>query len=109
MILRLTGYLTKRKNNGWRIICSSIFASRIVFIVVFFPESIILHPAGKIVYSLTIIMIAFKYRSWLDLGKIWLIFYFVSFALGGILIGLHFIFDQSIDVNHTSIMTVSTG
>lgn len=109
MILRLTGYLTKKKNSGWRIIFSSIFASSIVFIVVFFPESIILHPIGKIVFSLTIIMIAFKSRSWIDLGKIWLFFYFVSFALGGILIGLHFIFDQSVQMDHASIMTVSTG
>lgn len=109
MILRLTGYLIKRKNSGWRVVLSSFFASSIVFVSVFSPDSIILHPAGKIIFSLIIILIAFKYSSWVESIKTWLFFYFVSFALGGILIGLHYVFDQSVAIDHASVMTVSTG
>lgn len=109
MILRLTGYLNKKKNRGWRISLASIFASSIVFVTVYFPSSLILYPIGKIIFSILIIIIAFKHLSWIEFIKTWLFFYFVSFTLGGILLGLHFIFDQSVQVDHASFITVSTG
>lgn len=109
MILRLTGYLSRRKNSGWRITIASMFASCIVFIVIYFPNSLFLYPIGKILFSIIIIVIAFKHSSWFEFIKVWLFFYFVTFTLGGILLGIHFIFDQSLRINHSYFMTVSTG
>lgn len=109
MILRLTGYLNKKKNSGWRIFGGSLFASMIVFVTVLYPSSLLLYPLGKIIFSFIIIVITFKLKSWIDLLKTWLYFYFVSFAIGGILLGVHFIFQQSIQVESGSVMTVTTG
>lgn len=109
MILRLTGYLNKKKNSGWRIIIGSIFASLIVFVAVFYPSSLLLYPLGKIIFSITIIVLTFKHKSWIDLLKTWLYFHFISFAIGGILLGVHFIFQQSVQVESGSFMTVTTG
>lgn len=109
MILRLTGYLNKKKNSGWRMIIGSIFASMIVFVTVFYPGSLLLYPLGKIFFSIAIILITFRHKTWLDLLKSWLYFYFVSFVIGGILLGVHFMFQQSIQMDSGSFMTVTTG
>ena len=109
MILRLTGYLNKKKNSGLRMVIGSLFASSIVFVTVFMPNSVLLHPIGKITFSLLIIMITFKHFSWFEMLKTWLLFYFISFALGGILLGLHFIFQESVQFDYGSILTISTG
>lgn len=109
MILRLTGYLNKKKNSGFRIISGSFFASLIVFVTVFSPNSLLLYPISKIIFSILIVVIAFKHRSWFDLFKTWLLFYFVSFSIGGIILGLHFIFQRSIYFDYGGVMTVSTG
>src|SRR5690625_5581292 len=109
MILRLTGYLNKKKNSGLRMVIGSLFASSIVFVTVFMPNSVLLHPIGKITFSLLIIMITFKHFSWFEMLKTWLLFYFISFALGGLLLGLHFIFQESVKFDYGSIFTISTG
>ena len=109
MILRLTGYLRKKKNSGIRLLLGSVFASLIVFVVVFFPNSILLYPLGKIIFSIFIIVIAFRHKSWIELLKTWLSFYFVSFAIGGILLGVHFIMQQSIQFENGSLLTITTG
>ena len=64
---------------------------------------------GKVISSIVIILITFKHKTWFDLLKSWLYFYFVSFVIGGILLGVHFMFQQSVHVDSGSFMTVTTG
>src|SRR5690625_3175632 len=109
MILRLTGYLNKKKNSGLRMVIGSLFASSIVFVTVFMPNSVLLHPIGKITFSLLIIMITFKHFSWFEMLKTWLLFYFISFALGGIILGLIFIFIVIVQFDFGSILMINIG
>ncbi|WP_017471806.1 sigma-E processing peptidase SpoIIGA [Amphibacillus jilinensis] len=109
MILQLTGYLVKKKNRGWSVWLASLFASSMVFIAVLYPSSIVLHPLGKILFSCVILFIGFKYVSFIDYVKTLMIFYFASFTLGGALMGVHFLFQQSFELNDFGFLTVSTG
>ncbi|SEN62921.1 stage II sporulation protein GA (sporulation sigma-E factor processing peptidase) [Amphibacillus marinus] len=109
MIIQLTGFLSKQQTRGWRLTLAALFAASIVIITVLFPSSPLLHPVGKLILSGFIIAIAFKVKTIRLFLKSWVIFYFVTFAIGGIIIGLHFLFQQPFQVNQTNVLTVSTG
>ncbi|WP_067838808.1 sigma-E processing peptidase SpoIIGA [Amphibacillus sediminis] len=109
MIIQMTGHLVKSKTRGWSLIAAALFASLIVFITVYAPGHFILTPLGKLLYSCLILLIAFGFKSITLFIKTFFVFYFVTFAIGGALFGLHYLLQQPYHWSGTAFMTQSTG
>src|SRR5690625_1920003 len=96
MILLLTKLLVRTDTKWYRILLGSIFASLLVPLTLYFPHSIFTSVLGKLAYSILIVWCTFGFHSLHNLGRNLFVFYFVSFAIGGGLFGIHFILQYSI-------------
>lgn len=109
MLLLLTLALARESIKKRRIVFGAFIASLIVPLSFYFPDSVITTAAGKILYSLFIIFCAFGYGSFYRLIKLLLLFYFVSFSIGGGLIAVHFLLQQPVSLTANGILTVNHG
>lgn len=94
MLLMLTNYLAKAKTTRLRIFLGSLFASFIVPIQLYFPQSFFTTTLGKVFYSVIIIVIVFRWKTVLNFLKLLMTFYFVTFAIGGGLIASYYMFEH---------------
>src|SRR5690625_3595598 len=109
LLLFLTQALARVSIRKRRIFFGGFIASLIVPISFYFPDSFITSAAGKVMYSILIIFCSFGYRSFYRLMKLLLLFYFVSFSIGGGLIAVHFLFQQPVSMTANGILTVNHG
>src|SRR5690625_2063434 len=96
MILLLTKLLVRTDTRWYRILIGTIFASLLVPFTIFFPDTLLTKPFGKLLYSILIVLCTFGFHSFHSLGKRLFVFYFVSFAIGGGLFGIHFLLNSSL-------------
>lgn len=87
----LTKYLARSHTNLYRLVVGSLFATLLVPIIVYFPQSFFHTVLGKVLYSIIIIICTFGFRGVQQLLKKLFLFYFVSFSVGGGLFGLHYL------------------
>lgn len=97
MVLLLVCWATKSIYQPKRIVLAALFASMIIPLQLSFSIEWVTLPLVKLVYSILIILIAFKYQRLTQLILQWLSFYFINFTIGGAMFGLHF-FMMSHDV-----------
>lgn len=109
MILILTQYVTRDPSKRLRVGFGAFVASVLVPITIFLPDSFVTTSIGKVLYSFLIVWCAFGFVNARQYFKKLLFFYFISFALGGGLIALHFIADQQIEAAQSGILTFKTG
>ncbi|PDZ75286.1 sigma-E processing peptidase SpoIIGA [Bacillus pseudomycoides] len=90
LLLLLTATVLKKKIKRWRLVLGTFIGSTIV-IFAFTPfASMMTHPIMKLLYSLLIVYTAFGFSTFRDYTQIVFTFYFVTFMVGGGLIGTHF-------------------
>ncbi|MEW6574117.1 MAG: sigma-E processing peptidase SpoIIGA [Bacillota bacterium] len=88
-ILHLTAKLAGAPYRILRLIAASFVGSLYVF-AVFFPESSHYYNfAGKVLISAFVVFIAFGVVSWRRFLTTWALFYGVSFAVGGMVLGIN--------------------
>ncbi len=109
MILYLTQGLTRAKTSNARILTGAAVASCIVPVSVLLPNSWLVTIPGKFLFSVLIILIAFSFVSIRTAVVQWLTFYFVTFAIGGTLVGVHFFLNNQVQLKQGEIITFSTG
>ncbi|AXI09002.1 sigma-E processing peptidase SpoIIGA [Oceanobacillus sp. 143] len=109
MLLLLTQALSRDNARKRRILLGAFIASLLVPITIYFPDSFISSVFGKLFYSALIIFSTFGYRSIYRFSRLLLLFYFTTFAIGGGLIGLHFLLQNRIGVSGNSLLTFSSG
>jgi stage II sporulation protein GA (sporulation sigma-E factor processing peptidase) len=109
MILLLTQWIVKDNTRRLRIMLGAFIASILVPITIYYPESFLTAPLGKGLYSLIIVWCAFGFKNIRQYTKKLLSFYFISFALGGGLIALHFMLGQQFETSGNAILTFKTG
>ena len=95
LLLLLTAVVLKRKVKRWRLILGACIGSTIV-IFAFTPlASLMTHPVMKLLYSFLIVYTAFGFIRFRTFLQSVLTFYFVTFMVGGGLVGTHFFFHTS--------------
>ncbi|WP_093210900.1 sigma-E processing peptidase SpoIIGA [Sediminibacillus albus] len=109
MILLLTQFITRSHPKRLRILFGAFMASLLVPLTVYFPDSPVSSFWGKGIYSLIIVWSAFGYSHFKEFRRHLLSFYFISFTLGGSLIGIHFLIGQQILASESGILTTQTG
>src|SRR5699024_1842875 len=94
MLLALTNYLCQAKTTRLRLLTGSLFASLIIPIQLYFPYSLVTTFSGKLIFSCLIILITFKFTTWLRFIKLFFTFYFVTIVTGGGLIAIYYLFEH---------------
>ncbi|WP_077326021.1 sigma-E processing peptidase SpoIIGA [Virgibacillus siamensis] len=109
MLLMLTLALAKDGTRKIRIVLGAFIASLLVPLSIYYPDTFINTVAGKLLYSILIILCTFKIRSVYRLLKLLLLFYFTTFAIGGGLLAVHFLLQNPIGVSPNGILTFNSG
>lgn len=109
MLLMLTQALAKDSTQKVRILLGAFIASLLVPLSIFYPNSFFTSVIGKFIYSIIIILCAFQFRSIYRMIKLLLLFYFMTFAIGGGLIGIHFLLQNPIGLSANGILTFNSG
>lgn len=108
-LLLLTGYLLKRIASLWRIAIAALIGSTIVLFYFTSFSPFFTHPITKLCYSIVMVSIAFGWKKFSYFLQSLCMFYFVTFAIGGGLIGAHYFLQSNISLTDGTIMTLSTG
>jgi stage II sporulation protein GA (sporulation sigma-E factor processing peptidase) len=110
LLLMLTAVILKRKAKKWRLFMGAVLGSSIV-IFAFTPMAYIMtHPVTKLFFSIVIVYAAFGFTRIRTFVQTLFMFYFVTFMVGGGLIGLHFFMQASPVINEvTSSQAASFG
>ncbi|WP_085992466.1 sigma-E processing peptidase SpoIIGA [Oceanobacillus senegalensis] len=109
MLLLLTKALARDHTKIIRIAIGAFFASCIVPITLIYPDSFFSSVTGKVLYSLFIILSSFGFITIYRYLKLFLLFYFTTFAIGGGLVALHFLFSSPITVTTSGLVTFNKG
>lgn len=109
MLLMLTQILAKDDTGRIRIMFGAFVASLLVPISLYYPHSFFTTIYGKILYSLLIILSSFRYVNMYRMVKRLLLFYFVTFTIGGGLIALHFLLQNPIEIAASGLFTFNSG
>ncbi|MGG3574395.1 sigma-E processing peptidase SpoIIGA [Bacillus gobiensis] len=109
LLLSLTGKILKRNVKKFRLVLGALIGSGIVLIM-FTPFSwFVSHPAGKLAFSLLIVFAAFGFKRFRYFLQNWLTFFFVTFLLGGGIIGAHSLLQSDGQLENGALMTASSG
>lgn len=92
-----------------RNIFGALVASFIVPLSLYHPNSFFTTVLGKFLYSVLIILSAFKFLGVYRFLKTLMVFYFLSFAIGGGLFAIHFMFQQPFAMTADGIITLNHG
>ncbi|MEC5422779.1 sigma-E processing peptidase SpoIIGA [Virgibacillus sp. C22-A2] len=109
MLLLLTKALARDSTRKIRILFGAFIASLLVPISLYFPDSFFTSVAGKFLYSILIIVSAFGFITIYRMMKLLLIFYFTTFAIGGGLIAIHFLFQNPVGITTNGLLTFTSG
>lgn len=109
LLLALTGKILKRNVRKLRLVVGALIGSGIVLIM-FTPFSwFVSHPAGKLAFSLLIVFAAFGFKRFRYFLQNWFTFFFVTFLMGGGIIGAHSLFQAESQLENGALMTASSG
>lgn len=109
MLLLLTKAILRQNTKKRRILFGAFVASLIVPVTFYIPDSFFTSALGKLLYSIFIILCTFGFTSMYRLMKLVLTFYFTTFAIGGGLLAIHFVFQQPVGVSVAGVITVNSG
>lgn len=109
MLLMLTGAIAKESVRKRNLALGACVASIIVPLTIYFPGSFLTSVPGKLLYSILIIVVAFRYGSLNRTLKLLALFYFINFTVGGGLIALHYMIQRPIGVSTAGFLTVNQG
>ncbi|HLR41469.1 MAG TPA: sigma-E processing peptidase SpoIIGA [Virgibacillus sp.] len=109
MLLMLTQALARDSTRKIRIIIGAFVASLLVPVSLYFPDSFFTSVPGKFLYSITIIICAFRFLSVYHMLKLLALFYFTTFSIGGGLIAAHFVFQNPIGLSDNGLLTFTSG
>ncbi|MGM0873573.1 MAG: sigma-E processing peptidase SpoIIGA [Bacillota bacterium] len=108
-LLLLTAIALKRKIFKIRIFLAALLGSSIV-LMMFSPLAFMaIHPIGKLIMSMIMVWLAFGFKRFRYYFQSLLTFYFVTFMVGGGMIGAHYFLQAEMGYLDGVLMTNSTG
>src|SRR5690625_5887841 len=107
MLLMLTQILSKDNTGKLRIAFGAFIASLIVPITLYYPNTFMTTVIGKLLFSMVIILSAFRFTTIYQSIKQLLLFYFILFTDVGGLIGIHFLLKKTINFSYDGLLVVN--
>ncbi|AZB42847.1 sigma-E processing peptidase SpoIIGA [Bacillus sp. FJAT-42376] len=108
-LLLLTASLLKRPKIWYRLLLGGFIGSAIILFLFTPWGPFFSHPAGKVLISVLMIWSAFGFVRFKYFIQNWLMFYFVTFALGGGIIGAHYFMQKDSYLSQGVLITQTTG
>ena len=109
LLLLMTAFILKRRVKKRRFILGALVASSIV-LCMFTPLSpYVLHPAGKLFFSIFIVLVTFGFKRFRFFLQNLFSFYFVTFLMGGGMIGVHSLLETDSIMENGVFMTNWSG
>jgi stage II sporulation protein GA (sporulation sigma-E factor processing peptidase) len=93
LLLMLTGIVLKRKIIKWRIALAAFIGSLIILFMFTSYAHVFAMPLVKILFSLIMVLIAFRFHRITTYLHNVFMFYFVTFVMGGGMLGVHYLFN----------------
>src|SRR5699024_9574883 len=109
MLLILTSTIAKVKTSRIRLLIGAFIASLIVLISIFYSDKFLSSIPGKFLYSLIIIVSIFRFLTINRTFKLLLLFYFITFTVGGGLFAIPYMLQQPIGISSSGFITVNRG
>ncbi|PYZ93230.1 sigma-E processing peptidase SpoIIGA [Salipaludibacillus keqinensis] len=109
LLLLLTSIVLKKNVSKKRLFLGALFASMYIWFLFIPSLQVMTHPLMKGIYSVFIILITFRFHQIRSFVQALLMFYFVNFAVGGGLIGLHFFLQMDSSFIHGTFATRGSG
>ena len=108
-LLLLTSIILKIKVKKWRLFLGAFIGSLIVLFYFTPYQTITTHPVLKLLYSILIVYSAFGFLKFRYFIKNLITFYFITFMIGGGMLGLHYFFQTDIAFINGMVASRSTG
>lgn len=93
----------------WRLIIGALIASSIVLLHFSPVGNVAGQPIIKVLYSVVIVLVAFGFKRFRFFFQNFFMFYFVTFMVGGGMLGLHYFFQSEAEWVSGAITTYSSG
>jgi stage II sporulation protein GA (sporulation sigma-E factor processing peptidase) len=90
VLLGCSAWISRRPLRLWRVLGGAVLGSMYAVLLFFPPLAPLTTWPGKAIASLAMVAAAIPCRSWLELLRVAVTFYFVSFVFAGAAIALHF-------------------
>ncbi len=104
LLLFLTGLILKRRTKKWRVFLGGFFGSLIIF-APFTPFAILTSSFFKIFISILMVIVAFGFKRIKYFFANLSIFYLVTFAMGGAMIGVHYLLNFDYNLANALFLT----
>lgn len=108
LLLFLTGLILKRRTKKWRVFLGGFFGSLII-LAPFTPFAILTSSFFKIFISILMVIVAFGFKRMKYFFANLSIFYLVTFAMGGAMIGVHYLLNFDYDLANALFLTHIQG
>ncbi|WP_347550429.1 sigma-E processing peptidase SpoIIGA [Pseudalkalibacillus hwajinpoensis] len=109
MILALTGLLLKRHVKKRRLAAGALIASFYVLFLFIPGMAFMANPFIKLIYSFVIVSVTFGFTRFRSFIQSWLLFYFVTFMIGGGMMGAHYFMQQEVTIYNGAVATKGAG
>ncbi|HHY74535.1 MAG TPA: sigma-E processing peptidase SpoIIGA [Bacillus bacterium] len=109
LLLLLTSLILKQRIKKWRLFLGAFIGSTIVLFYFTPFQPMATHPVMKLLYSIFIVYTAFGFRKFRTFIKNLTTFYFITFMVGGGMLGLHYFFQTDIAFINGMTITRATG
>lgn len=109
LILLLVQSLVRHETSRRRIFFGAFIATLFVPLTIYFPHTFFTSFIGKIFFSVIIIFCSFTILSFKQFLKLFFSFYFISFGIGGGLIALYYLMNETFVMTEWGILTYNTG
>jgi stage II sporulation protein GA (sporulation sigma-E factor processing peptidase) len=90
LLLYLTAIILKREIKLWRVLCGGLIGSIIILLAVTPYHIYTSHPISKLSFSCVMVLTVFGFKRLRYYLSGLMTFYFVTFLIGGVLIGSHY-------------------
>ena len=90
VLLWTTGWIAKRALRNWRVFGGALLGASYALLLFVPALSILTTWPGKALVSVLMILTVYPTRNWIEILRMTLLFYFVSFVFAGATLALHF-------------------
>lgn len=97
-LLYLSAIILKRQVKLWRLGLGGFIGSLLIILSVTPLHAAAGHPAGKLIFSIFMVLAAFGYKRFRFFAKALMTFYVTTFLLGGTLTGVHYFIQFDMDL-----------
>ena len=97
-LLYLTAIILKRQVKLWRLVLGGAIGSLLIILAITPFHAAAGHPAGKLFFSIMMVLAAFGYKRFRFFLKALMTFYVTTFLLGGTLTGVHYFIQFDMDL-----------